>query len=62
MYVASFPGLPPHARNVTRIKIAKLGVTLRALGLAIFLRVTLRACGGRPGNEANMYVYITLYY
>ena len=24
-YVASFPGLPPHARNVTRKKIAKLG-------------------------------------
>ena len=37
--VASFPGLPPHAPNVTRKKIAKLGVTLCA-------------CGGRPGNEA----------
>ena len=25
VHVASFPGLPPHARNVTRKKIAKLG-------------------------------------
>ena len=41
--LASFPGLPPHARNVTRKKIAKLG--------------DLRACGGRPGNEAKQQLH-----
>ena len=38
---------PPHAMFLTR----------PSPSLAIFLRVTLRACGGRPGNEATHYAY-----
>ena len=42
---------PPHVMFLTR----------PSPSLAIFLRVTLRACGGRPGNEASIIIH-TLYY